>query len=71
MYGVLRYACIVVVSQSERKRCVGRLRCRWEDILKCILRKYGVKVWTDFIWLRMGTGVMLHFHKRWRILLAS
>jgi len=23
-------------------------------ILKCILNKYGVKMWTGFIWLRIG-----------------
>jgi hypothetical protein len=25
-------------------------------ILKWILRKEGVRLWTGFIWLRMGTG---------------
>jgi hypothetical protein len=25
-------------------------------LLKLILQKYGVRVWTGFIWLRIGTG---------------
>jgi hypothetical protein len=28
----------------------GRLKLEW------ILEKYGGKVWTGFIWLRIGTG---------------
>jgi hypothetical protein len=32
--GALKNACTIVVRQSERKRPLGRLRCRWEDNIK-------------------------------------
>jgi hypothetical protein len=25
-------------------------------ILKCVLKKYGVRMWTGFIWLRIGSS---------------
>jgi hypothetical protein len=31
----------------------------WEIILEYIVGKFGEKVWTGFIWLRMGTSGLL------------
>jgi hypothetical protein len=41
----------VLVDKSEGKKPLGRLRRRWEVILKWIFKK-----WTGLIWLRVGTG---------------
>jgi hypothetical protein len=39
-----------------------------EIILEWILGKQSRKMWTGFIWLRIGTTVMkLRFNKRWEI----
>jgi hypothetical protein len=35
---------------AEGKRPLGRSRRRWEG-----KGNYGVKIWTGFIWLRIGT----------------
>jgi hypothetical protein len=34
----------------------GDLEVNGRTILRYILRKYSVRVWSGFIWLRMGTG---------------
>jgi hypothetical protein len=39
-----------------------RPRRRWEDIIKRVFNKYALKVWTGFIWLRMGCSGL---HKGW------
>jgi len=44
------YRCIII---SERKTPFGRPRHRWEDNIKQILKKWSVKMWTGFIWLRI------------------
>jgi hypothetical protein len=46
----------VLVGKPEGKRPLGRPRHRWEDILRWILRKRDVEVWTESILLRLGTG---------------
>jgi hypothetical protein len=38
--------------ESQGKRQLGRPRHKWEGFLE----KYGGKVGTGFIWLRMGTS---------------
>jgi hypothetical protein len=43
-----------VVRKAEGKRPVGRTRRRWDDI-RSDLGEIGWKVWTGFIWLRIGT----------------
>jgi hypothetical protein len=45
----------VLVGKPEGKRPLARSRCRWKDI-KWIFKKWDVRVWTGFIWLRIGTG---------------
>jgi hypothetical protein len=46
----------VLVGKPEGKRPVGRTRCRWENNIRWIFRKWDVGVCTGFSWLRIGTG---------------
>ena len=46
----------VLVGRPEGKRPLGRPRRRWGIILKLILRKWDVGVWSGSSWLRIGTG---------------
>lgn len=57
----MRWAWHVVSTGGKRntfrvfvgKEPLGRPSHRWSIMLKCILRKYGRKMWTWFFWLRM------------------
>jgi hypothetical protein len=40
----------------DRKRKIRRTGCKWEDNIKIDLREIGRLVWTEFMWLRIGTG---------------
>jgi len=46
----------VLVVKPEGMRPLGRPRRRWEDILRCIFRKWDVGAWAGSSWLRIGTG---------------
>ena len=46
----------VLVGKPERKRPLGRSRRRWEDNIKMDLQEVGRGAWSEFIWLRTGTG---------------
>jgi hypothetical protein len=48
----------ILVVKPEGKRSLGRHRRRWEDNIKTGFRK----VWTGFMWLRIGTNVGLCEH---------
>jgi hypothetical protein len=52
--GERRNAYNILTGKPEGKRPVGRPRLRWGIMLEWILRKYGGKLWTGCIWLRMG-----------------
>jgi hypothetical protein len=43
-----------VIEKSEGKRLFPRPRNRWK-ILKCISKKWDMRVWTEFFWLRVGS----------------
>jgi hypothetical protein len=45
----------VLVGKPGGKRPLGRLRRRWEDVIKMDLREIGWGVWSGFSWLRIGT----------------
>jgi len=45
----------VLVGKPAGKRPLGRPRCRWEDNIKRIFRKWEVVVGTGWSWLRIGT----------------
>jgi hypothetical protein len=44
------------VGKPERKRSLGRPRCRWEDNIKVELGKIGWVVLTGLVWFRIGTS---------------
>jgi hypothetical protein len=44
----------VLVGKPEGKRPLARPRCRWEDNIKMIFRKWYV--WTGLSWLRLEKG---------------
>jgi ribosomal protein S30 len=54
--GKVRNAFSIVVGKAERKRQLGRPRRRWDGNIKIDLRKKCGRVWTGFIWLRIGTS---------------
>jgi hypothetical protein len=57
----------IVVDKPERKRPLGRLRHRWKNNIKVDL-KYGVKVWTGSIWLRIRTSGGLNTEMNLKVL---
>jgi hypothetical protein len=48
--GEIIYAYSISVGKSDEKRLLGSM------ILKGILKEKGVRMWTGFIWLRIGTS---------------
>ena len=44
-------------GETEGKRLLGRLRCKWPDNIKMTLQEVGWGAWTGLIWHRIGTGV--------------
>jgi hypothetical protein len=44
------------VEKLERKRPLGRPRCRWEDTILIIFWKWNEGAWTGLIWLRIEIG---------------
>jgi hypothetical protein len=46
----------VLVGKPEGKRPLRRLRHRWEDGIRMGLREIGWGLWSEFTWLRIGTG---------------
>jgi hypothetical protein len=47
--------CIQSFSQHGGKRLLVRPRHRTEDNIKMHLKEISVRVWTGFIWLRIGS----------------
>jgi hypothetical protein len=46
----------VLVGELQGKRLPGRTRLHGEDKMKMYFKKYDVRVWTGFIWLKIGTN---------------
>jgi hypothetical protein len=46
----------LLVGKPEGKRPLGRPRHRWVIILRCILERWDGVMWTELVWLRIGTG---------------
>jgi len=44
----------ILVRKPEKKRPLGQPRHRWDDNMKMDLGEIGWKVWTGFIWLKIG-----------------
>jgi hypothetical protein len=55
MHGAMKNAHILAGTPEEKKQ-LGRIGLDGRIILKIILKKYDVMVWTGFIWLRVGTS---------------
>jgi hypothetical protein len=47
---------MILLGNPEGKRKLGRPRRRWVDILKWILEGYDGVIWTQLIWLMIGTS---------------
>jgi len=46
----------VMIEKPEKKKPLGRPRCKWEDNIKTDLQEVRWGAWTGFIWLSVGTG---------------
>jgi hypothetical protein len=47
--GEVRNSYYILVGKLQRKRPLGRSRCRWEDNIKSVLDKLIVTGWSEFI----------------------
>ena len=54
--GERRGVCRVLVEKPEGQTPHGRPRCRREDNIRWIFRRWVVGVWTGSTWLRIETG---------------
>jgi hypothetical protein len=54
--GELRNVYSRLDGKPEGKRLLGRLVVDGNVILKWIIGRQGRRVWTEFIWLRIGTS---------------
>jgi hypothetical protein len=46
----------VLVGKPEVKRLLGRLKHRWDDLMRMDLREIDVGVWSGSSWLRIGAN---------------
>lgn len=46
----------ILSEKPEGKKPLGRRRSRWEDDIKRDIKKWYMKVWTEFMWLRVGNS---------------
>jgi len=51
----MRNAYSIVIRKPERNRPRGRPRIDGRIILKWIIKKEDVRIWSGFYWLRIGT----------------
>jgi hypothetical protein len=54
--GEMRNLFSILVGEPEGKRQLAKRRRRWENNIRMDLREVGWRVWTGFIWLRVGTS---------------
>jgi hypothetical protein len=47
--GETRNAYTLFIGKSERKRSLGKRTCRLKVILKWDLKRYGRKMWSEFL----------------------
>jgi hypothetical protein len=52
----MRNAYRVLAENPEGKRPTRRPRCRWESDIVMGIREVVGKLWTGFIWLRIGSS---------------
>jgi hypothetical protein len=53
---VVKHSYTVLVKKPDVKRPLGILKRRWKDNIKIVIRRIGREVWTELVWLRVGTG---------------
>jgi len=56
MYGTVEKCIKYFHQKTWRKRPLRRPRHRWEYNIRMDLNEIGWKLWTGFIWLRIGTN---------------
>jgi hypothetical protein len=54
--GEMRNVYTIFVEKPEGKRTFRTPRQRWEDNIRLDLQEIGGRVWTECIWLRIGTS---------------
>jgi hypothetical protein len=54
--GKMGHAYRILFAQPEGKRPLGRPGHGWDDNIVMDFKKYYVRVWTAFIWLRRSSG---------------
>jgi hypothetical protein len=52
----MKNACNILIGKPARKRPFRRPRHRWEDNIRMDCKKWGGKLWTGCICLRIGTS---------------
>jgi hypothetical protein len=68
--GEMRNVYNILVGKPERKRPLGRPRCRWEDHIRMNLREIG---WEGVEWMHLvqdrdqWQALVNRFHKIWAI----
>jgi hypothetical protein len=55
-HGEMRYPFNIFIGKHEGKRQLGRPRRGRERNIKIIFKDWDMRVWTGFIWLRIGTS---------------
>jgi hypothetical protein len=58
-WGEMRNTHNILVVNLQEKRLIGKPRYRWDNNFTVGL-KYGVRVWTDLIWLTIGSSCMFY-----------
>jgi len=53
--GAYRTAQIVLVTESEAKRYLGRPTFSWEDNIEIYRKRYDGRKWATLMWLRKET----------------
>jgi hypothetical protein len=51
----MKIDCKILVGKSEETRLLGRHRRRCEDCTEMTVKK-DAKIWTRFLWLRIGSS---------------
>ena len=41
---------------NPKEGATGTPKCKWEDNIKWIFKKWDGEAWTGLIWLKVGTG---------------
>jgi hypothetical protein len=56
MRGKIRYTYKILVRKTEAKKHLGNNGIDWKDNMKMDLTNLLVRMWTGFIWFRIGSS---------------